>query len=61
MRIKIAYIKRDGRALIKLISDAPFGGGQVANQVTNNTFKMTLMNKNKELIQYEVLETDRES
>jgi len=27
MRIKVPYVKRDGRALIKLISQAPFGGG----------------------------------
>ncbi len=49
----VPYIKRNGRAFIKILTTAPIGGGQIALQVTNTTFNITWITKGSgELIPY---------
>lgn len=52
MRIAVSSIKRDGVANIKFISDAPYGNGDVALLVSNQTFIINLLTKNNELVEY---------
>lgn len=58
-RLNVPFIKRDGTALLKLISPAPYGVAQLAYQITNETFRITILTLDNLEVPYKIIQIDQ--
>jgi hypothetical protein len=54
----VPFIKRDGTALIKFISPAPYGVAQLAFQISNETFRITIKTLGNLVVPYQIIQKD---
>jgi hypothetical protein len=57
-KMEVPFIKRDGTALIKLTSPAPYGVGQLGLQLSNETFKITILTLDNLVVPYQIIQKD---
>ena len=57
----VPFIKRDGKAVLKLSSSAPEGMKELTQNITNTSFKITIVSKNQEIVPYSVINRNEET